>query len=413
MSKMKISEIFKMSFQSLRTNKLRTFLTVLGVVVGIFSIIVIMTIITMLQNSIENGLASLAKNTFQIQKYPAIMTGGPGSRDKYRNRKDITLEDFYQFKEKMTEAKFVGAEQWQFGIVVKYGNKETNPNIQVVGMTDEALETNEMITQAGRPINKTDVQYTNNVCLLGKDVVDKLFMNIDPVGQIVRVSGRPLTVIGTLEPKQALFGQSQDSYVIMPITTFQTVFGKRSRSLNITVMAHNQAEYNSIIEASIGYMRTIRNVMPGEDNNFDIFSNESLMGQINSINEPIKIGALVVSLIALLAAGVGIMNIMLVSVTERTREIGIRKAIGARKSYILVQFLAEAVILSIFGGLIGIVIGVGLGNFAGSFINAQMAIPIDWVIIGIVLCVVVGVSFGTYPAYKAANLDPIEALRHE
>lgn len=410
---MKISEIFKMSFQSLRTNKLRTFLTVLGVVVGIFSIIVIMTIITMLQNSIENGLASLAKNTFQIQKYPAIMTGGPGSRDKYRNRKDITLEDFYQFKEKMTEAKFVGAEQWQFGIVVKYGNKETNPNIQVVGMTDEALETNEMITQAGRPINKTDVQYTNNVCLLGKDVVDKLFMNIDPVGQIVRVSGRPLTVIGTLEPKQALFGQSQDSYVIMPITTFQTVFGKRSRSLNITVMAHNQAEYNSIIEASIGYMRTIRNVMPGEDNNFDIFSNESLMGQINSINEPIKIGALVVSLIALLAAGVGIMNIMLVSVTERTREIGIRKAIGARKSYILVQFLAEAVILSIFGGLIGIVIGVGLGNFAGSFINAQMAIPIDWVIIGIVLCVVVGVSFGTYPAYKAANLDPIEALRHE
>lgn len=367
----------------------------------------------MLQNSIENGLASLAKNTFQIQKYPAIMTGGPGSRDKYRNRKDITLEDFYQFKEKMTEAKFVGAEQWQFGIVVKYGNKETNPNIQVVGMTDEALETNEMITQAGRPINKTDVQYTNNVCLLGKDVVDKLFMNIDPVGQIVRVSGRPLTVIGTLEPKQALFGQSQDSYVIMPITTFQTVFGKRSRSLNITVMAHNQAEYNSIIEASIGYMRTIRNVMPGEDNNFDIFSNESLMGQINSINEPIKIGALVVSLIALLAAGVGIMNIMLVSVTERTREIGIRKAIGARKSYILVQFLAEAVILSIFGGLIGIVIGVGLGNFAGSFINAQMAIPIDWVIIGIVLCVVVGVSFGTYPAYKAANLDPIEALRHE
>jgi len=413
MSKMKISEIFRMSFQSLRTNKLRTFLTVLGVVVGIFSIIVIMTIITMLQNSIENGLASLAKNTFQIQKYPAIMTGGPGSRDKYRNRKDITLEDFYQFKEKMTEAKFVGAEQWQFGIVVKYGNKETNPNIQVAGMTDEALETNEMITQAGRPINKTDVQYTNNVCLLGKDVVDKLFMNIDPVGQIVRVSGRPLTVIGTLEPKQALFGQSQDSYVIMPITTFQTVFGKRSRSLNITVMAHNQAEYNSIIEASIGYMRTIRNVMPGEDNNFDIFSNESLMGQINSINEPIKIGALVVSLIALLAAGVGIMNIMLVSVTERTREIGIRKAIGARKSYILVQFLAEAVILSIFGGLIGIVIGVGLGNFAGSFINAQMAIPIDWVIIGIVLCVVVGVSFGTYPAYKAANLDPIEALRHE
>jgi len=410
---MNLSEIFTMSFQSLRTNKLRTFLTVLGVVVGIFSIIVIMTIITMLQNSIESGLASLAQNTFQIQKYPAIMTGGPGSRDKYRNRKDITLEEFYLFRDKMTEAKFVGAEQWQFGIVVKYGNKETNPNIQLAGVTDEALSTNEWVVERGRPINKTDVQYTNNVCILGMDVVKKIFQNVDPVGQIVRVAGRPLMVIGVFESKQALFGQSRDSYVVMPITTFQTMYGKRSHSINITVMANNQADYNSIIEASIGYMRTIRDVKPGEDNNFDIFSNESLMDQINSINEPIKIGALAVSLIALLAAGVGIMNIMLVSVTERTREIGIRKAIGARKSYILLQFLAEAVTLSIFGGLVGIVIGVGLGNFAGSFLNAQMAIPVDWVMIGIGLCIFVGVVFGTYPAYKAANLDPIEALRYE
>ena len=410
---MKTSEIFKMSFQSLRTNKLRTFLTVLGVVVGIFSIIVIMTIITMLQNSIENGLASLAKNTFQIQKYPAIMTGGPGARDKYRNRKDLTLEEFDKFKEKMTEAKFVGAEQWQFGIVVQYGNNKTNPNIQLAGMTEDALETNEMIAKEGRPINKSDVQYTNNVCMLGNDIVEKLFTNIDPVGQTVRVAGRPLTVIGVLEPKQSLFGQSQDNYVLVPITTFQTMYGKHSRSINITVMAKSQEDYNKIIEASIGYMRTIRDVKPGEDNNFDIFSNESLMDQINSINEPIKLGALVVSLIALLAAGVGIMNIMLVSVTERTREIGIRKAIGARKSYILIQFLSEAVILSIFGGLVGIIIGVALGNFAGSFINAQMAIPVNWVMIGIALCVFVGVVFGTYPAYKAANLDPIEALRHE
>ena len=410
---MKTTEIFKMSFQSLRTNKLRTFLTVLGVVVGIFSIIVIMTIITMLQNSIESGLASLAKNTFQIQKYPAIMTGGPGSRDKYRNRKDITLDEFNEFKEKMKDAKFVGAEQWQFGIVVQYGNNKTNPNIQLAGLTEEALETNEMIVSEGRPINKTDVKFTNNVCILGKDIVDKIFENVNPVGQVVRVSGRPLTVIGVLESKQALFGQSRDNYVVMPISTFQTMYGRRSRSINITVMAGSQTDYNKIIEASIGYMRTIRNVKPGEDNNFDIFSNESLMDQINSINEPIKIGALVVSLIALLAAGVGIMNIMLVSVTERTREIGIRKAIGARKSYIMIQFLSEAVILSIFGGLVGIIIGVGLGNFAGSFINAQMAIPVDWVMIGIALCIFVGVVFGTYPAYKAANLDPIEALRHE
>ena len=160
-------------------------------------------------------------------------------------------------------------------------------------------------------------------------------------------------------------------------------------------------------------MRTIRKVKPGEENDFDIFSNESLIGQVNDITGGIKIGAMVVSIIALLAAGVGIMNIMLVSVTERTREIGIRKAVGAKKINVLMQFLFEAVFISLIGGFIGILLGVGIGNFAGSFLNAQTAIPYDWVVIGLLLCITVGIIFGTYPAYKAANLDPIEALRYE
>ena len=160
-------------------------------------------------------------------------------------------------------------------------------------------------------------------------------------------------------------------------------------------------------------MRVIRKVPPGSENDFDIFSNESIMGQINNITGGVRIGAMVISIIALIAAGVGIMNIMLVSVTERTREIGIRKAIGARKFSILFQFLIEAVILCITGGFIGIILGVGLGNLAGSFLNAQLAIPYNWVLIGFTLCIFVGIVFGTYPAYKASNLDPIEALRYE
>jgi len=199
----------------------------------------------------------------------------------------------------------------------------------------------------------------------------------------------------------------------MPITTFQSMYGKRSRSINITVMSYSKEDYEATIEAAIGYMRTIRKVDAGKENDFDIFSNESLIGQINDITGGVKIGALVVSIIALLAAGVGIMNIMLVSVTERTREIGVRKAIGARKSNILAQFLIEAVTLCILGGFIGIVLGVAIGNLAGGLINAQTAIPYDWVMIGLSLCIMVGVIFGTYPAYKAANLDPIEALRYE
>ncbi len=223
----------------------------------------------------------------------------------------------------------------------------------------------------------------------------------------------PLKVIGVLEKQPSLFGASRDSYIVMPITTFQNKYGKIGTSINITVMSQSKNDYNDVIDAAIGYMRTIRKVGVGKENDFDIFSNDSIIGQINKITGGVKIGAMFISLIALIAAGVGIMNIMLVSVTERTREIGIRKAIGARKSNIMLQFLSEAVMLCLVGGAAGILLGVGVGNLAGSMINAQMAIPVDWVMIGFTLCILVGVIFGTYPAYKASNLDPIEALRYE
>jgi putative ABC transport system permease protein len=411
---MNIKQVLSVALQSIRTNKLRTMLTVLGIVVGIFSIIVIMTIITMLQSSIENGVSQLAKNTFQIQKWPVMMGGGPGSRAKFRNRKDITLFEFERFRENMkNNALHIGAEQWRFGVIVKFGNKETNPNISIAGITTGAMLTNNWIVANGRELRENDVQYSNDVCLLGQDVVDKIFPMTDPIGQVVRVDQKPYKVIGVLEREPALFGESRDSRVIVPITTFQSVYGKNSNSVNITVMSNSKEDYDETIESAIGYMRTIRKLAPSEENDFDIFSNESIMGQINDITGGVKIGAIVVSIIALIAAGVGIMNIMLVSVTERTREIGIRKAVGAKRINILFQFLFEAVTLCLFGGIIGIFLGVGLGNLAGSFLNAQSAVPYDWVLIGLLLCITVGVIFGTYPAYKAANMDPIEALRYE
>jgi len=410
---MKFNEIFLMSFQSIRGNRLRTLLTMLGIVVGIFSIIVIMTVITMLQNSIENGVSQLGQNTFQIQKFPAMMTGGHDAWLKYRNRKDLTLDDYYRLKGLLTQAKFIGGEQWTMGQVVKYNGEETNPNISVAGITADAMKTNNWVAAYGRDIRDLDVKYSNDVCDIGQDIVDKLFPNVNPVGQIIRVNNYPLKVIGVLDKQPQLFGQSRDSYLVMPITRFQSIYGKLHRSINITVMSQSKENYNSTIEAAIGYMRAIRKVGPGKDNDFDIFSNESIMGQINNITSGVRIGAMVISIIALIAAGVGIMNIMLVSVTERTREIGIRKAIGARRFSILSQFLTEAVILCVTGGFIGIFLGVGVGNLAGSFLNAQMAIPYDWVFIGFTLCIFVGLVFGTYPAYKASNLDPIEALRYE
>ncbi len=409
---MKTSEIFNIAVRSITNNKLRTSLTILGVVVGIFSIIVIMTVVTMLQNSIEDGFSMLNKNTFQIQKYDAMRMHGGGDRQD-RNRKDLTLEDFYRLEKLLTQVKYIGAEQWQFGKIIKYRNDETNPNIQLAGVTSGALQTNNWKVEYGRDFRGTDIQYSNDVCILGSDVKEKLFPSLNPVGQTVRADGKPLLVIGVFEAQPSMFGQSNDNFVAMPISTFRSQFGKSGRSVNITVMAQDKQSYESTIDAAIGYMRKIRKVKPGEENDFAIFSNESLMAQVNDTTEGVRIGALVVSIFALIAAGVGIMNIMLVSVTERTREIGIRKALGAKKFNILSQFLVEAIILCLVGGLIGIIIGVGIGNLAGGLLNAKAAIPYGWVAIGMSLCVLVGIGFGTYPAYKAANLDPIEALRYE
>ncbi len=406
-------EILKVALDSIRSNKLRSSLTILGIVVGIFSIISISTIITVLQETIEQGVSSLGQNTFQIQKFPVQINMGAPHRNRFRNRKDITYDDFKRFEMKIKNAKNVAAERWERGKVVKYRGEETNPNVSIGGGTFGVFINNNWNIAEGREFNERDIERSEKVVVIGAEIAEKLFKNISPLGQTIRVDNFNLRVIGVLEKKGATFGQSQDNFIIVPFSSFESMYGKYDQSLNITVMSFSEDDYDELIEQATGIMRTLRKVPPGEEDDFGIYSNKSIMEQINDITSGARIGSIAVALIALLAAGVGIMNIMLVSVTERTREIGIRKAIGAKKSNILIQFLSEAVVLSLVGGVIGIILGVIAGNLAGSFLEATAAIPILWVIIGILLCVLVGVGFGTYPAYKAANLDPIEALRYE
>jgi len=410
----KLWEIIKVAFVSLHTNKLRSSLTMLGIIVGIFSIISISTIITMLQTSIEEGVSALGKNTFQLQKWPSVRTHSAEERAKIRNRKDITIEEYERLREELIgTAMAVGGEQWNGGMIIKYGANETNPNIGLAGCTIDAFSNNNWIVETGREFTQKEINGVEEVIVLGKDIADALFDFIDPVGQEVWMDGHKLKVLGVLESQGDVFGQSQDNFALIPLTTFQKYYGKRSNSINITIQAFDRESYDELIEITEGHFRTIRKVPPGEENDFEIRSNEQMLSQINDITSGVRIGSYVVAAIALLAAGVGIMNIMLVSVTERTKEIGIRKAIGAKKANVLFQFIVEAVTLSLAGGFVGIILGVVAGNVAGSFLDATAVFPVDWVAIGFTLCVIIGITFGTYPAYKAANLDPIEALRYE
>ena len=409
-----LRESFLMALNAIRMSKLRSVLTLLGIIVGVFSIIAVMTAVGVLRNSIEDGIMQLGANTFQIQKFGNDFNTTPEQRRKMRNRRDITYEQAVQVRDKATLASAVGIEGWSFGRVVVWQAQKTNPNVAVCGENLEGIVTNDWNVETGRSFNAEDLDMARSVCILGNPVAEKLFPpNVDPVGENVRVDGNIYQVIGVFAKKPGAFGGNQDNFLCLPIFTFFNKYGKTGQDLHIMVKAINRDVLDDAIEQARLILRTARKVPPGADDDFWYFSNDSMVRQFNDFTLYLRVGVLVVSSIALLAAGVGIMNIMLVSVTERTREIGIRKAIGAKRKDILSQFMIEAVILCEIGGIIGVLLGIGGGNVVGLLVNAPAVIPWDWAAIGIGACSLVGVVFGVYPAWKASTLDPIEALRYE
>jgi putative ABC transport system permease protein len=251
------------------------------------------------------------------------------------------------------------------------------------------------------------------VCVLGASLAKSVFPYGSAVGETLKIDGINYSVIGVLEAKGRALGGDQDNFAVVPITTGLKRFGRWDRSLTLLVQARDAAHYDETVDQVRGVLRAVRKVPPGKADDFEIASNDSMMTQFNTFTLAVRIGVMVVSSIALLAAGVGIMNIMLVSVTERTREIGIRRAVGAKRRNIMAQFIMEAVVLCEVGGLIGVGLGILGGNATAYFLDLAPVIPVDWIVIGLVMCSFVGVLFGTYPAYKAANLDPIESLRFE
>ncbi|MBM4167899.1 MAG: FtsX-like permease family protein [Ignavibacteria bacterium] len=409
---MEIREILSIAFWAVRANKVRSVLTILGIVVGVFSIIAVMTAVRVLQNSIESGLSQLGSHTFQIQKFPIIMGGSHAERAKYRNRKDITYAQALQVAEQMTLAKEVGIEGWEAFKVVKSATDKTNPSVSLVGETISGFATNNWIVADGRLFTEYEFQQGRRVAVVGERVHKKVFPRGGAVGNQIKIDANWYTVVGTIEAKGGALGGNQDNFVAIPLSTFLDTYGDR-RSLHIMVTAKSPEVYEESKEQARWILRTARRLAPGAEDDFAIFSNESLITQFNEFTYYVKMGIGFISVVALIAAGVGIMNIMLVSVTERTREIGIRKAVGAQKGSILRQFLAEAVVLSQIGGVVGVLVGILAGNLVAVITEMPAVFPVDWAIIGFALCSLIGIVFGVYPAWKASNLDPIDALRYE
>ena len=407
-----------MSLQAIRANKLRSSLTLVGIILGVASIIAVMTGISVVQGTMEQEMSVLGAQTFQVQKWPSGFATDEERREAMR-RPPMTLSDARAIRDHVGSVDIVGSEIWDFGFKAEFRGEETNDNLSIVGGTPEYPQNNTHFVAYGRNISQTDVRAGRKVVVIGSAIAQNLYPFLDPVGRDIRVDGRKYQVVGVFDEKKSAFGGQYDNYILMPVSTFVSTYGMIDRngfqrSVNITVHARTPELIDDAIEETRQVLRRVRGVRRGEKDNFEYFNSESTINEFNQMTAGIKVGAFIIGIIALLVAGIGIMNIMLVSVTERTKEIGIRKSLGAKPRFILRQFLLEAVVLCNVGGIIGVVVGFGIGNImvlgSSSF---EAVVPVEWAVIGLLFCTAVGVIFGMLPAIKASRLNPIDALRYE
>jgi putative ABC transport system permease protein len=407
-------EIIAMALSSLGANKLRAALTMIGITIGVFSVISVMTAIGALQHSIESGISFLGSNIFQFAKFPATMTATGAAQKKYINRRNITYRQGLRYAHLMEgSAREICLKAFEFKGQAVYNGMKTTPSLAVVGTNKSFLAANAYTLGYGRNLTDEDIEFARSVVVVGKIIEQRLFPHESPIGKTIRLNGHNYTVIGVLGEKGTAFGQSQDDICAMPITRFFENYGEANRTVNIATQSFSQETYNATLGKGIGAIRMARGLRANEPDDFEIYSNDSLKSAFVNIAGIVRIGAFVISFIALVAAGIGIMNIMLVSVTERTKEIGVRKSIGARSRDILRQFLTEAVFISEAGGVLGIVLGVIGGDLLAAWLKVDLIFPFGWALAGLIVCSAIGIGFGLYPAYRAAALDPIEALRYE
>ena len=411
---MNFTESIKLAINSVVSNKLRSGLTLLSVTIGVLAIVGAGTLTDSMDQAVHEEMASIGETTFTISQMPTTMNFH--DRRKYMHRKDITYKQFNQFKETVSldNIEFVSTSASTSGSIVSYNGLSTDPDVTISGGDENYLSTAARDLESGRPINATDISFRRNVALIGNDVIVKIFPKTSPIGKTITAGNHKFEVIGILDTKGASFGQSRDNLIVVPIENYLQYYSSEwDASMTINVRAKSTQKLNDAIDDAIASFRVIRNLKPWTENDFEVNTNESISQNFDGFTTFLTYFGLICGVVSLGAAGVGIMNIMLVSVKERTREIGIRKALGAKSSQILWQFIIETITICQIGCMMGIVLGCGCGWILSLMMDMSVVIPYKHLIISIVICTILGLLSGAYPAWRAAKQDPIEALRYE
>jgi len=413
------AENVRFAMLAVRAHKLRAALTVLGIVVGVATVIAMVSIVTGFNNSMVRQFQSFGATLVQFQKFS--MRFGPGHRsDDERNRKDLTLDDALALKAQIPEIRAVSPERYLFdgtSTTAKYRDREAK-DPTVAGVYPGYSLANNHFIEEGRFFTEADLEHGSQVCVIGQDVQKALFPNESPLNKTLELNGWKYTVIGLLEEKGDFGGGSSNHWFLIPFSTFDHQFpqikASRGDTIHIATVPYTPEQIPTIIEKGRAVLRARRHVPFNKPDDFAIYTPDKLIESFQSITRGVTLGMIFIAFISLLIGGVGVMNIMLVSVTERTREIGVRKAVGAFRRDIVLQFLTEATTLSILGGVIGVIVGVAVPAGVKRAFDALPAETPFWAIfVGLAVSLSVGIFFGLYPAVKASRLDPIEALRYE
>ncbi len=407
-------EIFRMAVDSLRVNKLRSFLTLLGIVIGVMTVIGMVSIIQGLNQSFIQELESAGSDLIMIQKYDPVQMGE--RTEEERTREDLTYEDATAIEEEcpLVKAVAISLNVSVFETVeIKYQNMKSDTAF-IIGINERWPQVYALyLPREGRHLTKSDIDHSTRTCVLGFELADSLFPQVSPIGKEIRIGPEKFTVVGVLEKRGQIFGQSRDNFVAIPITSLMKYYAYDKESLQIAAIPRSHGILDKTIEQITSLLRRRRNVPYGEDNDFAVFTQDTFIDLYNQITGAAYLVMIVISSIGLLVGGIGVMNIMLVSVKERTREIGVRKAIGARSQDILKQFLIEAIFLTGAGGMIGVLIGFGIAMAVRAATPLPAAVSLWSVLLGFSVSVGIGLFFGIFPAQKAARVDPIISLRYE